>query len=65
MRTCPHLPFLSGTKSLNSFVNCTKALSTSAVQLALPLVMMLFILISSAEKKGPFRRLKSSVIFET
>lgn len=49
--TCPHLPFLSATKSLNSFVNCTKALSTFAVQLPLPSVMMLFILISSTGKK--------------
>lgn len=52
--TCPHLPFLSATKSLNSFVNCTKALSTFAVQLPLPSVIMLFILISSTEKRRAF-----------
>lgn len=43
---------LSATKSLNSFVNHTKALSTFSAQLPLPSVMMLFILISSREKKG-------------
>lgn len=43
---------LSAAKSLNSFVNCTKALSSFASQLPLPSVMMLFILISSTEKKG-------------
>lgn len=48
---CPHPPSYVPLNLSKSFVSCTKALGTFASQLPLPSVMMLFILISSTEKK--------------